>query len=69
MIHLITNGGTHVRLIVHPWTGVTTIRMQDFLVEYPSLKRALFILGGMVDWDLWTSASKDQLIEINGGAI
>lgn len=35
--------------------------------EFPTMRQALFCLGGMVDWLAWTDESRARLAALNNG--
>lgn len=62
-----TSDGTVYRLIEGSW-GVTVLWGDGMqCMTKTSMAKALFALGGMVEWSAWDESSKAQLAHLNGG--
>ena len=67
-IILRTNDGTQYHLhqagLEGPWTVIYSSG-PDGQKKFSSLKQALHCLGGIVQWDAWSRASRQTLLALN----
>ena len=65
-----TLDGTQYHLIQHGLSGSCIVVFDSGpggRKEFPQMLRALFCLGGIVDWRAWDAPSSQVLLALNGG--